>query len=100
MLIKHDQEIFSRPDLDLLEKLILSYVKDWESKGLACYAKDGFLAGFFGVSLDAVNLSLVNLERLGLIEQVKGSGGRIIKSLQSVKQESPKVLDVFDLGAS
>ena len=100
MLIKHDQKIFSRSDLDLLEKLILCYVKDWESKGLACYAKDGFFAQFFGVSLDAVNLSLVNLERLGLIQQLKGNGGRIIKSLDEVKSIPQTEIDVFDLGTS
>jgi hypothetical protein len=71
------------PSLDLLDKLILSYVSNWEDKGKSCFAKDGFFASLFGVSDMEVRFSLHKLEALQKIDQICGTGGRLIRIKKS-----------------
>jgi hypothetical protein len=97
-LIAFNFAVMADPRLDLLDKLILSYIKDWELKGRPCFAKDGFFASFFGVGDGEILLSLLRLESLGLIEQIVGTGGRLIRSKKTENSPAPEIKkDVFEL---
>jgi len=69
----------SNPHLDLLDKLILSYVKNWESKGLPCFAKNSFFKELFGESEDAISLSIAKLGAMKLLRINQVPGGRHIQ---------------------
>lgn len=97
-LIAIDSDIMSNPKLDLLDKLLLGYVSDWESKGSVCFAKDRFFTQLFGVGESEIMISLYKLEGLGFIEQFSGNGGRLIKTKKSQITPTPyQDLDIFQL---
>lgn len=83
------------PELDLLDKLIVSYIANWESRGNVCFAKDDLFENLLGVSKDAVSFSLIKLEERGRIEQIKGIGGRVLKTVK--KETVPVVLPEIDI---
>lgn len=98
LIIAVNHDVMQNPRLELLDKLILSYVINWEQRSKACFAKDGFFAGLFGVSQTEVTFSLVKLEVLGLIDQIYGTGGRLIKSITKEKVPGPEQeKDIFEL---
>lgn len=82
--------------LDLLDKLILSYVSTWEQKGKVCYAKDGFFSSLFGESEDAVTYSILKLHTLKLLHMVKGPGGRVLQTLDSIARQEEREIDIFE----
>jgi len=86
------------PRLDLLDKLLVSYVSTWEERKSCCFAKDGFLAALFGVPEGDVTYSLIKLEALQIIEQIRGTGGRLIKIKKTEATPTPvQEKDVFDI---
>lgn len=96
-LIAINPEVMQDKRLELLDKLILSYVKDWEFKNACCFAKDGMFAYLFGVQDNEVFFSLIKLEALGLIEQISGTGGRLIRSKKTEVINQSNDLDVFNI---
>ena len=97
-LIAIDPEVMSNKKLDLLDKLLLCYVLDWENKNSVCFAKDLFFSLLFGVSEAEVLISLYKLEGMGLIQQISGTGGRLIKSIKTQTEVIPwQDLDIFEL---
>jgi hypothetical protein len=98
LILAVDHDVMHDPSLELLDKLILSYVLNWEEKKLSCFAKDGFFASLFGEKDSAVRFSLHKLEALRKIEQVTGTGGRLIRSVKQdpVKREIT-ITDVFKI---
>lgn len=96
-LIAINPEVMQDKRLELLDKLILSYVKDWENKSAACFAKDGMFAYLFGVQDNEVFFSLIKLEALGLIEQISGTGGRLIRTKKTEVINQSNDLDVFNI---
>jgi hypothetical protein len=98
LIIAVNQDVMHHPKLKLLDKLILSYVLNWESKGKSCYAKDGFFAGLFGVAEQDIRYSLFKLEALNLINCLSGIGGRLIRSERTEKTLDPvQEKDIFEL---
>jgi len=88
--------IMSNRNLDLLDKLILSYVKNWESKGLPCFAKNSFFKELFGESEDAISFSITKLGALKLLRINSVPGGRLLQyeiPLPVVQAD----LDVFEI---
>ena len=83
------------PELDLLDKLILSYISNWESRGNVCFAKDDFFEDLLGVSRDAVSFSLAKLEERGKITQIRGTGGRVLKIAN--RPSTPVIKCDFDI---
>jgi hypothetical protein len=71
--------IMSEKGLDLLDKLVLSYVKNWESKGLPCFAKNSLLGQLFGESEDAISLSIAKLGAMKKLRITSVPGGRLIQ---------------------
>ena len=97
-LIAIDPEVMSNKKLDLLDKLLLCYVLDWEKKNSVCFAKDQFFSLLFGVSEAEVLIALHKLEGLGLIKQIAGTGGRLIKSVPTQTEVIPwQDLDIFQI---
>lgn len=90
--------VMQDPRLELLDKLILSYVLNWEERGKSCFAKDGFFAGLYGVSDDEVRFSIFKLEAYKLITCIVGTGGRLIKSVKTENCPAPVVeKDIFEI---
>jgi hypothetical protein len=87
---------FEDQALDLIDRLILSYVSTWEDKGKCCYAKDQFFSNLFNVKQEVILSHLVILEARGYITQVFGMGGRIIKTVERIKPEPSIDLDIFE----
>ena len=69
----------SQKELDLLDKLVLSYVKNWESKGLPCFAKNSLFAQIFGESEDAISLSIAKLGAMKKLRVTQVPGGRLLQ---------------------
>ena len=91
-------EVMSDPRLDLLDKLLLSYIYNWEEKNLTCYAKNDFFAKLYGVSEDSISFALNKLDTLGLLELTNVPGGRSIKSKKLTSLSQPEVdLDIFEI---
>ena len=85
------------PRLDMLDKVLYSYITSWEDKRQVCFAKDGFLANLLGVSDAQVTFSLIKMENIGLIAIVRGSGGRVLQSIPKIIEEVQKnEPDIFD----
>lgn len=84
--------------LELLDKLILSYVSTWEQKGKICFAKDYFFAYLFGEKNDTITFSILKLQELGLLHVVKSPGGRLLQTIDAAVAEENNAdnLDVFD----
>lgn len=83
--------------LDMLDKILYSYVTSWEEKGQVCFAKDGVLSTCLGVSHSQVSFSLVKMEAMGLLEIVRGPGGRVLKSIpQEVTKNPEQDRDIFE----
>ena len=96
IIIAVNHDVMHHPKLKLLDKLILSYVLNWESKGKSCYAKDGFFAGLFGISEQDIRYSLFKLEALNLINCLPGIGGRLIRTAKKEIIITPDK-DIFEL---
>jgi len=98
LILTVDHAVMQDPRLDLLDKLILSYVINWEEKNKACFAKDGFFAALFGVTENEVRFSQHKLEALKIIDQITGTGGRLIKSVRQEIPTTPDLIkDVFEI---
>jgi hypothetical protein len=98
LILAVNSDVMQDPHLDLLDKLILSYILNWEERNLSCFAKDGFLAALFGVPECEVTYSLIKLETLQFIEQIRGTGGRLIRSKKQQTKLAPvQEKDVFDI---
>ncbi len=82
--------------LELLDKLILSYVSTWEQKGKICFAKDYFFAYLFGEKNDTINFSILKLQELQLLHVVKGPGGRVLQTIDAAIPEEKIDIDIFD----
>ena len=74
------------PRLDMLDKVLYSYITSWEDKRQVCFAKDGFLANLLGVSDAQVTFSLIKMENIRLIAIVRGQGGRVLRSVPKTQQ--------------
>ena len=86
------------PELDLLDKLLLSYIANWESRGNVCFAKDDFFENLLGVTRDEVSFSLIKLEERGKIQQIRGIGGRVLKVVtQAPKKPVCAEIDIFEI---
>ena len=97
LILAVKQEYFQDEALDIIDRLILSYVSTWEDKNRTCFAKDQFFAMLFNVKEDFIILSLIKLETLGYITQVRGTGGRLIKTCELIRKELQDTdFDVFD----
>lgn len=79
LLIPMCPHIMSQRGLDLLDKLILSYVKNWESQGLPCFAKNPLFAQIFGESEDAISLSIAKLGAMKKLRITSVPGGRLLQ---------------------
>jgi hypothetical protein len=98
LILTVDHDVMHDPNLELLDKLILSYILNWEEKNLTCFAKDGFFASLFGEKDALVRFSLHKLESLKKIEQISGTGGRLIRSIKKEKTVSPVTAkDIFEV---
>ena len=98
LILTVDHAVMQDPRLDLLDKLILSYVINWESKSAKCFAKDGFFASLFGVKDSEVRFSLHKLEAYKLIEQIVGTGGRLIRTPKKENLSTPaQTINIFDI---
>ena len=84
--------------LELLDKLILSYVSTWEQKGRVCFAKDFFFAYLFGEKNETINFSILKLQELNLLHVVKSPGGRLLQTIDGAvpTENNTDNLDVFD----
>lgn len=80
LLIPMVPEVMGHPSLELLDKLLLSYIRNWESKSQTCYAKNDFFSKLFGETEDAISFSILKLQTLGFVEITQVPGGRCIKS--------------------
>lgn len=97
LILTLKQEYFQDETLDIIDRLILSYVSTWEEKGKTCFAKDQFFSRLFNVPEDYISLSLIKLETTGYITQVKGTGGRLIRTNQRIKQDiADSSFDIFE----
>jgi len=96
LLLSVNPEHMHNPKLDLLDKLILSYVSTWEQKGLVCYAKDSFFTQLFGEPEGHIQFSLAKLESLQLLHVVRGPGGRVLQTIKSLNVETQNVTDIFE----
>jgi len=98
LILAVNPTVMCDPRLDLLDKLIVSYVSNWEERNSCCFAKDGFLAALFGVPEGDVTYSLIKLETLQIIEQIRGTGGRLIKTKKVQTTLTPvQEKDIFDI---
>lgn len=79
LLLAIDLEIMSHPDLGLLDKLILSYIKNWEQKSGHCFIKDDTLSLITGENLEEIQKCIAKLVDLNLIYELKGIGGRALR---------------------
>jgi hypothetical protein len=96
LILAIKQDYFKDEALDLIDRLILSYVSTWEEKGKLCYAKDQFFSQLFNVKQEVILSHLVILEARGYITQTFGMGGRIIKTVETVKKQVNTDLDIFE----
>jgi hypothetical protein len=97
LILAIKQDYFKDEALDLLDRLILSYVSHWEDRGSVCYAKDQFFSQLFNVKQEVILSHLALLEARGYITQVRGMGGRVIKTVETLKVESCNVDDIFEI---
>jgi hypothetical protein len=96
LILAIKRDYFKDEALDLIDRLILSYVSTWEEKGKCCFAKDQFFSNLFNVKQEVILSHLVILEARGYITQVCGMGGRIIKTVERIKPEPSIDLDIFE----
>lgn len=97
LILSVNPEHMSDTRLDLLDKLILSYISTWEQKGLTCFAKDDLFSKLFGEPRDKIYFSLLYMEKLKLITQVSGNGGRLLKINKQISNEiEHDNRDIFD----
>ena len=96
LILSVKREYFEDEALDIIDRLILSYVSTWEEKNKVCFAKDRFFASLFNVKEEIILSHLILLEGRGYITQINGMGGRIIKTVENVRQEVDKELDIFE----
>lgn len=96
LILAIKQDYFKDEALDLIDRLILSYVSTWEEKGKLCFAKDQFFSKLFNVEQEVILSHLVILEARGYIAQTFGMGGRIIKTVERKKPEPSIDLDIFE----
>jgi hypothetical protein len=96
LILAIKQDYFKDEALDLIDRLILSYVSTWEEKGKCCYAKDQFFSKLFNVKQEVILSHLAILEARGYITQVFGIGGRVIKTVERIKPEPSIDLDIFE----
>ena len=98
LILTINSELMQRKDMDLLDKLIVSYIANWESRGSVCFAKDGFFEILLGVTRDEVTFSLIKLEERGLIKQIRGTGGRVLKTAKAIPDRVEcTVGDIFEI---
>jgi hypothetical protein len=96
LILAVKQVYFQNESLDIIDRLILSYVSHWEERGSVCYAKDQFFSQLFNVKQEVILSHLSMLESRGYITQVRGMGGRVIKTVETVTQEVNNDLDIFE----
>jgi len=96
LLIPMCPHITSNRQLDLLDKLILSYVKNWEAKGQICYAKNSFFSELFGESQDAISLSIAKLGALKLLRVANVPGGRCLQYEIPIPVQTEEI-NVFEI---
>lgn len=96
LLLAVDLEIMAHPDLGLLDKLLFSYISNWEKKSGHCFVKDDTLSLITGENGDEVQKSIDKLKSLNLVSELKGIGGRLlrVKEAESNLVTQPD-LDVF-----
>ena len=96
LLIPMCPHIMANRQLDLLDKLILSYIKNWESKGQTCYAKNSFFSELFGESQDAISLSIAKLVALKLLRSTTVPGGRCLQYEIPIPVQQPEI-NIFEI---
>ena len=96
LILAVKQEYFQDEALDIIDRLILSYVSTWEDKNRTCFAKDQFFSKLFNVKPEVILGHLAILEARGYIAQTFGMGGRIIKTVERIKPEPSIDLDIFE----
>ena len=96
LLIPMCPHIMANRQLDLLDKLILSYVKNWESKGQICFAKNSFFSELFGETQDAISFSISKLVTLKLLRCTQVPGGRCLQYEIPIPVEQPEI-NVFEI---
>lgn len=96
LLIPMCPHIMANRQLDLLDKLILSYVKNWESKGQVCFAKNSFFSELFGETQDAISFSISKLVTLKLLRCTQVPGGRCLQYEIPIPVEQPEI-NVFEI---
>ena len=96
LILAVDLEIMAHPDLGLLDKLVFSYILNWEKKSGHCFIKDDTLSLITGENVEEIQKSIQRLVDLNLIYELKGLGGRALRAKEA---ESNLVtqpdLDVF-----
>jgi len=98
LILSVDRAYMHDPRLELLDKILLSYISTWEKKGLTCYAKDGFFAYLLGESEESIQFSLAKCSALNLIFIVRGIGGRTIRTVKVIEiTEEGTEPDIFGL---
>lgn len=98
LLIPMVPRVMGDTRLELLDKLLLSYVYNWENRGQICYSKNDFFANLFGVTPDAISFSVRKLETLKLVEITNVPGGRSIKSKEFIQSaQLQNEIDIFEI---
>jgi hypothetical protein len=95
--ILHTQDVWTRTDLTLQEKLILNYCWAWKARGNAITVTDTYLQSFYGLTQQEITNAWIRLQALGLIHiEYVPAGPRIIlpQSLDTKSDDTP--FDVFD----
>lgn len=95
LLLSIDLEIMSNEKLGLLDKLIFSYISNWEQKAGHCFVKEDTLSKITGENLDDIQTSIQKLVDLKLINQVKGIGGHMLKVRQPDTNLVAADMDIF-----
>lgn len=93
--LRLDSQIMSRTDLDLYEKLILQYVKTYESKKMNCFVMANTMAELFGLSRGEVMDYLKQMVQNGVLKNRQASNVQILSSLNQPTEESS--YDIFEL---
>ena len=97
LILSIDPQYMHDSRLDLLDKIILSYVSTWEKKRQVCFAKDDLFYKITGEPENKIRFSLAKLETLNLLAIVRGNGGRVLTTIKSIAEETPEnVTDIFD----
>jgi len=82
--------------MDLYEKLILQYVKTYESKNMSCFLMANTMAELFGLSRGQVMDYLKHMVEAGILKNRQASNVQILSSLFTEQTEEP-TYDIFEL---